>query len=231
MEALLWKDQSWKALVNLAGSEFPRYPNVEFVRRSKQSKSAYIESSPMEEKLYNKRLAHYFALTNKGFHPNQSSVNHPIPRAKKRPNPPFGLKIYTGFRGCILPRHWVSFLLFHPVSRQFIEWSKDSSHGEEHVVHTITSISKVTMINKTWVVEQEDGDRYNATQSPPYLHSIRHALKSAKNSCHGIARNGHCVLSMRDLAFILDPGKTALVTNKFQSDVDPWVVPCLAEII
>ena len=46
-------------------------------------------------------------------------------------------------------------------------------------------------------------------------------------------RNWICVLTLEDLPFILQASshKTELIVNKFQSEVDPLVVPCLAELI
>ena len=40
-----------------------------------------------------------------------------------------------------------------------------------------------------------------------------------------------CVLSLLDLPFIVDPKQQELIANKFISAVDPFVVPCLQEIL
>ena len=49
--------------------------------------------------------------------------------------------------------------------------------------------------------------------------------------CNGVWGNWICVLSLKDLPFILDPASDELIINKFQSKVDPLVVPCLGDII
>ena len=54
--------------------------------------------------------------------------------------------------------------------------------------------------------------------------------QSKKHPCYGKPRNGNCVLGIRDLYFILDAKRKALITNKFMSSVDPWIIPCLEEI-
>ena len=160
MKALLEKSSSWRALINLAGSEFPRYPNLEFVRRSKLSKSGYVRSVPMKQGTYNYRLRFTWELRNTRFNPDKSSKSKPVKRTfKEKSKPPFGLKVFTGVRSFILPRFWVWFLLVHPVSKAYIDWSRDSYMPEEHVVHTITTISKVMFVNKQWVLEQDKEDR------------------------------------------------------------------------
>ena len=49
--------------------------------------------------------------------------------------------------------------------------------------------------------------------------------------CNGMWRNWICVLTLKDLPFILNPLSEELIMNKFQSDVEPFVVPCLDELI
>ena len=160
MRALLNKTLSWRALVNFAGSEFPRYPNLEFVRRSKESKNSYVRSVPMRQGTYNYRLRFTWDLVNTKFNPDKSSKSKPVKRTfREKSKPPFRLKIFTGVRSFILPRFWVWFLMVHPVAQDYLEWSKDTYMPEEHVVHTITRITKVKFINKEWVVEQDKGDR------------------------------------------------------------------------
>ena len=164
MRALLNESLPWRALVNFAGSEFPRFPNLEFVKRSKLSKSGYVRSVPMKQGTYNYRLRFTWDLINTRFNPDKSSKSKPVKRTgREKPKPPFRLKIFTGVRSFILPRFWVWFLMVHPVSQTYIEWSRDTYMPEEHVVHTITRITKVTFTNKQWVVEQDIGDRYKNT--------------------------------------------------------------------
>ena len=46
--------------------------------------------------------------------------------------------------------------------------------------------------------------------------------------CAGTYRNAICVLSLRDLAVILQSGCS--IVNKFRSDFHPYVTECLVEV-
>ena len=89
----------------------------------------------------------------------------------------------------------------------------------------LTRITEVRRVGRTWLVTQNMSDRSS--------HSVRRSLWNfiKKERCHGAWRNWICVLSLLDLPFILDIKKTELVVNKFSSKVDPFVVPCLQEIL
>ena len=50
-------------------------------------------------------------------------------------------------------------------------------------------------------------------------------------TCSGENRNNICVLSLLDLPLVLHPDNRCLLQNKFGSAVDPWVVPCLQQIL
>ena len=50
-------------------------------------------------------------------------------------------------------------------------------------------------------------------------------------TCNGENRNNICVLSLLDLPLVLHPDNRCLLQNKFGSAVDPWVVPCLQQIL
>ena len=161
MQLLMRKSVSWKALINFAGSEYPRFNNTEFVRRAKVYTSGYMRSVPMGSGAYYNGIKFAWDLVNTKFNPDKSSRIKPVKKTNKiNPKPPFHLKIFTGVRSFILPRQWVKFLTTHPVARAYIDWSKNTYMPEEHVVHTLTRITKLEFINNTWIVEQARDDRY-----------------------------------------------------------------------
>ena len=46
------------------------------------------------------------------------------------PPPPFNLSLYKGISSYRLPRWFVSFLLTHPVARDFLDWVMFTAHAE-----------------------------------------------------------------------------------------------------
>ena len=71
------------------------------------------------------------------------------------PPPPFNLSLYKGIKSYRLPRWFVSFLLTHPVARDFLDWAMFTAHAEEHAVPTLARISRTTLLdNGTWQVTQ-----------------------------------------------------------------------------
>ena len=49
-----------------------------------------------------------------------------------------GLKVFKGVRSFLLTRQFSRFLLSHPVSLAYLQWSRDTMMPEEHVVHTLS---------------------------------------------------------------------------------------------
>ena len=86
-------------------------------------------------------------------------------------------------------------------------------------------ITGVRGLGRSWLVTQNKSDRSG--------HGVRLTLWnfSKAGPCHGQWRNWICVLSLLDLPAILDVNKSELIVNKFSSKVDPFVVPCLQEIL
>ena len=51
-------------------------------------------------------------------------------------------------------------------------------------------------------------------------------------TCHGLWRNNVCVYGTDDIPHIINVTDYGpIVANKFQSSVDPYVVPCLDEML
>ena len=73
---------------------------------------------------------------------------------------PYKLTIYKGAKSWKLPRSFVSFLLNHPVAKEFLKWSEATWISDEMVVPTLSRVSQVTEIDSHWEVVQ------NKTPSP-----------------------------------------------------------------
>ena len=212
------KFPEWTALVNIAGSEFPIRKNLAFVKKFLRSRNTIEKGVSLERKemtfgMYKHRFKYYW-----------KSRKNKIKR-KRRPRPPFNLSLYKGQRSGILDRTWVWFLLYHPVSITFYDWCLDSGHTEEHFLHTLTMIDKIDWSEKKgYIVKQ----RHSYISNP----IVRATWTWHNITCHGQWRNNVCVYSSEDVPHILDVLEDGpIMANKFQSSVDPIVIPCLEDFL
>ena len=68
---------------------------------------------------------------------------------------PYNLTLYKGIKSYRLPRQFVTFLLTHPVARDYIDWVMFTAHAEEHTVATLARISNISLSrNGAWEVSQ-----------------------------------------------------------------------------
>ena len=215
---LFEKFPSWTALVNIAGSEYPIRSNLAFVKKFLNSKKNNEKGAVFERKLmttgmYQRRLKFYWQ---KGR----------LRRTKtKRPPPPFRLTLYKGQRSGILDRYWVWFLLHHPVSKTFLDWSLDSGHTEEHFLQTLTMIDKIDWSPESGYIVRQ---RRSWTSEP----IVRATWAWSNVTCHGKWRHSVCVYGLSDIPHILNVSTEGpVMANKFLTDVDPNVVPCLDKIV
>ena len=212
------KFPNWSALVNIAGSEFPIRNNVAFVEKFLKSKKTIEKGVSLERKemtygMYKHRFKYFWK--------SRKNKN----KRRQRPKPPFNLKLYKGQRSGILDRTWVWFVLFHPVSISFFDWCLDSGHTEEHFLHTLTMIEKIDWSEeKGYIVKQRHSYISNSI--------VRATWKWNNKTCHGKWRNSVCVYSIVDVPNILDvPEEGPIMSNKFQSNIDPIVIPCLDNLL
>ena len=64
-----------------------------------------------------------FKLRNITFNPDKATAALMVEREESHyPPPPFNLSLYKGIKSFRLPRSFVSFLLTHPVARDFLDW-------------------------------------------------------------------------------------------------------------
>ena len=142
-------------------------------------------------------------------------------RLKESPDPiPFGLTIYKGTKSYCLPRHFVEFLLTHPVATTFIKWSRTTVVPDEMVVPTLARISSCIQENESWVVEQN--------YVPHKMYHFQSWLDTG-GGCRGRWRNTVCVLSLRDVSTIIRFG--SYIANKVRSDYEPYLAECIRDAV
>ena len=97
-----------------------------------------------------------FKLRNITFNPDKATAALMVEREESHyPPPPFNLSLYKGIKSFRLPRSFVSFLLTHPVARDFLDWAMFTVLPEEHYVPTLARISHTHLLgNGTWQVTQ-----------------------------------------------------------------------------
>ena len=62
--------------------------------------------------------------------------------------PPYGLKIFKGYKNVILRRDMVNFFINHPISNMFRQYVQDIKIPDEHFYATLIRIEDVVSINK-----------------------------------------------------------------------------------
>ncbi|XP_023339349.1 beta-1,3-galactosyl-O-glycosyl-glycoprotein beta-1,6-N-acetylglucosaminyltransferase 4 isoform X2 [Eurytemora carolleeae] len=225
MEELL-RRPGWMYFMNLAGSELPRQSIKQFTRLS-NPQFPYMSSIKMTDKIYYRKLKHRWELVRPNYNPDKAKDETPISKTKiLRKEPPFNLTIFKGLRTVVMARNWTSFFINHPVAKSFIDWSRDSNMPEEYVFQTLGRITRLHFERNKWTVEQNIDIRLNS--------DVRLTLWNYQKTvkCHGVWRNWICVLTLEDLPFILDTKRyQGMIMNKFKTEVDRYVAPCLAEII
>lgn len=144
---------------------------------------------------------------------------------------PHNLTLYKGIKSFRLPRWFVSFLLTHPVARDFIEWAMFTTNTEEHTVQTLARISQTELLdNGKWRVKQERTLQVMSWKEIKQRKACRQENGHLQNwgdlPCHGYWRNSVCVWSLPDLPTILKDRKMYVI-NKFRSDRDPFIIECI----
>ena len=62
--------------------------------------------------------------------------------------PPYGIKVFKGYKNVILRRDMTNFIINHPVAKIFREFVEDMKIPDEHFFATLVRIDKVEHINK-----------------------------------------------------------------------------------
>ena len=101
------------------------------------------------------RVEHKYKLRdNIAFNPDHAGMMVEVEEDQYLP-PPYNLTLYKGIKSYRLPRQFVTFLLTHPVARDYIDWVMLTAHAEEHTVASLARISNITLNhNGAWQVTQ-----------------------------------------------------------------------------
>ena len=67
-------------------------------------------------------------------------------KVKKKP-PPFGLKVFKGFKNVILRRDFVRFVITHPIAKAFRIFLQDTNIPDEHFYATLSRITNIEEFN------------------------------------------------------------------------------------
>ena len=98
------------------------------------------------------------------------------------PPPPYNLTLYKGIKSYRLPRQFVTFLLNHPVARDYIDWVMFIAHAEEHTVATLARISNITRnYNGEWLVTQNREPQVQFLQKLARSSKLKLSSSSATN--------------------------------------------------
>lgn len=103
------------------------------------------------------RVENKFILKKVPFDPEHGNLNGGMAEVEEDQYlpPPFNLSLYKGIKSYQFPREFVTFLLTHPVARDYIDWVMFTANAEEHTVATLARISNITLNhNGTWQVTQ-----------------------------------------------------------------------------
>ena len=203
------------------------HTNLELVNllSSTEQPEIYVESFELPD-FHNYRIDSKWELVvPPGFNPDNAAGDKTPMRAKDRETDPigpvpYGLRIFKGKKSYKLPRSFVTFFLEHPVAQEFTAWCSDIYIPDESVIQSLARISRVEERNGTWEVEMD----YEPSD-PDHLQ----IWQADGGECRGVWRNSVCVISLEDMSTVLWSGHH--IVNKFRTDMDPWIVHCLAEIV
>ena len=101
------------------------------------------------------RVEHKYKLRNDiAFNPDHAGMMVEV-EEDQYPPPPYNLSLYKSIKSYRLPRQFVTFLLNHPVAKEYIDWVMFTANAEEHTVATLARISNITLNhNGAWQVTQ-----------------------------------------------------------------------------
>ena len=66
--------------------------------------------------------------------------------AGKKPEPPYGLKVYKGYKNVMIRRDFANFLIHHQVAKAFEEYLHDTIVPDEHLYASLARISDIKSI-------------------------------------------------------------------------------------
>ncbi|XP_063170070.1 beta-1,3-galactosyl-O-glycosyl-glycoprotein beta-1,6-N-acetylglucosaminyltransferase 3-like [Candoia aspera] len=216
MEDLLQSKVRWRYLLNTCGTDFPIKTNAEIVQALKLLNGKNNMESEKPSSYKTNRWKYHHEVTD-------SIVQT---KTTKQP-PPQSSPMFTGNAYIVVTREFVQHLFEDPTARQLIEWSKDSFSPEEHLwatLHRMPGVPGSVPFN----------DKFDLTDMNAIPRLVKWSYlagdisKGAPYShCSGAYQRAVCIYGFGDLPWLLTHHH--LFANKFDPNVDDYVIQCLEE--
>jgi len=233
---LLASNVSWKYAIDVAGSEQVLWTNLELVRHLAQSPNKiFSDSHEMDSTTKDYRTNHPRRLVADAlqkFDPDNTWGSGSALTSDSDQDmqpPPFNLTLMKGIKSFRLPRHFVTFILQHPVANAFLSWSSEMFIPDETAVQTLATISDVQLVNGRWSVEQnQEPDQVSHLQLFRGQEEAVGLPEQQQWNC-SFWRNEVCVWGLEDLPLLFSSGKT--IANKFRTTSNPEAAECIVEVV
>lgn len=249
MKMLLDSHQTWKFVINQAGTSLPQVPvqvMAEMLSHFRDNDNAVI-SGRMPNKLSKRiRFVHIRPFIWEDIERDASAVNtsetlqedqshlfmypeRPIETSIHKKAPPYGLNIFKGEREMVLSRPMLKFSLEHKISKALWVWVQDVAFAEEIFFNTLVRINQANPLilkNNTYIGNQDKNLHNDYTQG---LCARRTLWYYNKRVCHGQMKRHLCNLDLADLPEVYE--RVCLFINKFDLSVDARIVYCLYEYL
>lgn len=222
---LLNSTVSWRYLINIPGSVFPLRNNTIIADYLEQR--AYLNSisySDSSHKSFLKRISFAHVITEQ---PDGYKV---FTRTKRRKSPPpYNMKIFRSDTSFIATREFTEFVATSNVSKELLEWAKDTKSPDEFFWATLdrlpgtpsgTPYRKDQLYPDTIATGPED-------VSTSYENDLVTKLWRNQRStrCGGKYSANLCTFNYKDLRWLL--GQDSLFADSFDIKVDNVVIGCL----
>ncbi|XP_010902765.2 beta-1,3-galactosyl-O-glycosyl-glycoprotein beta-1,6-N-acetylglucosaminyltransferase 7 [Esox lucius] len=211
MKDLVASPLPWRKVVNLCGQDFPIKSNLELVR--------HLQSKEWRDKNMTpgiKQPASMSYRTQLAYKEVPGSHVAPVQDSPKKAPPPHGLQIYFGTAYYALTRSFVVFVLQNQVSKDLLEWSKDTFSPDEHYWVTLNRI-------KDAPGRDADGGWNGAIRAIKW----KNQEGTAHDGCKGHYVRDICIYGRGDLQWIINSNQ--MFANKFESRTSPEALDCLEQ--
>ncbi|KAL0977885.1 hypothetical protein UPYG_G00162680 [Umbra pygmaea] len=211
MKDLVASPMPWRKVVNLCGQDFPIMSNLELVR--------YLGSKDWRDKNMTPGIKQPEGMrhrTQLRYREVDGSYVAPKENSQKKDDPPHGLQIYFGTAYYALTRGFVEFVLKNQVSRDLLEWSKDTFSPDEHYWVTLNRIKEAPGSDL-------DGGWSGAVRAIKW----REHEGMKHSGCKGRYVRDICVYGPDDLQWIISSNN--MFANKFESNSFPEALECLEQ--
>jgi len=239
LEALIKSKSNWDYYINLAGTELPIMDVDVFAKKLGTSKINYSIFTHFEPTLKNDRFKYSIQLIEQKELSDHRYLSSQKTMKLKAPVP-YNMTVFKGNKCVILSKQFSKFVISHPISKKFREWTKDMAVPDESFFATLARITKISQDKNT--------GNYTVKQNLKNLGESRHYVKPGlcprtliwsygDNKCKGKVIRDVCHLSQKDLEHIINRNtlknqeQDCFVANKFNLEIDPTPVQTLAQIL